>query len=78
MAREPFVHPKLLGDLFKCQKLQKYPFRTRKGLLFTNLLGDVLVKKSIAVCNVKPKFLEQLGSPEHIFDLRLSLGAPEC
>ena len=59
--------------------LQKYPFRTRKGLIFTNLLsGDVLVKKSIAVCNVKPKFLEQLGSPEQIFHRRLSLGAPEC
>ena len=51
--------------------MTKYPFRK------CNLLGDVLVKKSIAVCNVKPKFLEQFDSPEHIFHQRLSLGAPE-
>ena len=30
---DPFSHPKLLGDLFKGQKSQKYPFQKRKGLL---------------------------------------------
>ena len=52
-------------------KIKKIPFRKRKGLLFPawmpNLLGDDLVKKSIDVCNVKPKFLGQFDSPEHIF-----------
>ena len=78
-SREPFADPKLLGDLFKCQKSQKYPFRKRKGLLFPGcriFLGDGLVRKSTAVFNVKPKFLVQFGYPEHIFHRRLSLDAP--
>ena len=46
----------MLGDLFKSQKFQKYPFRKSKGLfslgfiLVMNLLVDVLVKKSVALC----------------------------
>ena len=46
----------MLGDLIKSQKLQKYPFRKSKGLfsrefiLVSNLLADVLVKKSVALC----------------------------
>ena len=30
--------------------------------MVANLLGDVL-----AACNVEPKFVEQLDSPEHVF-----------
>ena len=65
----------MLGGLFKSQKLQKYPFRNSKGLfsrgfiLVTNLLVDVLVKKSVAL-------LERVDSPEQIFHRRFSLGAP--
>ena len=53
---ELIAYPKMLGDLFKSQKLQKYPFRKSKGLLsrgfilVTNLLVDVLVKKSVSLC----------------------------
>ena len=53
---EPIAFPKMLGDLFKGQQLQKCPFRKSKGLfsrgftLVTNLLVDVLVKKSVAFC----------------------------
>ena len=35
--------------------------------MVANLLGDVLAKNSIAACNVEPKFVEQLDSPEHVF-----------
>ena len=56
LLSELFAYPKMLGDLIKSQKLQKYPFRKSKGLfsrgfiLVTNLLDDVLVKKSVALC----------------------------
>ena len=56
LLRELFAYPKMLGDLIKSQKLQKYPFQKSKGLftrgfiLVTNLLVDVLVKKSVALC----------------------------
>ena len=65
----------MLGDLFKSQNLQKYPFRKSKGLqargfiLVTNLLVDVLVKKSVALISRSyyPKVLERVDSPEQIF-----------
>ena len=70
----------MLGDLFKSQKLRKYPFRKSKGLfsrefiLVTNLLVDVLVKKSVALVNA---LSERVDSPEQIFYQSFSLGAPE-
>ena len=48
----------MLGDLFKRQKLQKYPFRKSKGLfsrgfiLVTNLLVDVVVRNQSLFVNV--------------------------
>ena len=69
----------MLGDLFKSQKLQKYPYRKSKGLfslgfiLVTNLLVDVLVKKSVALVNA---LSERVDSLEQIFHRSFSLGAP--
>ena len=44
--------------------------------LVPNLLGYVLVEKSIAGWQRRTEFLEQFESPELIFNRRLSLGAP--
>ena len=84
LLRELFAYPKMLGDLMKSQKLQKYPFRKSKGLftrgfiLVTNLLVDVLVKKSVALCQMyHSKVFERVDSPEQIFHRSFSLGAPD-
>ena len=73
----------MVGDLLKTQTLQKYPFRKSKGLfsrgfiLVTNLLVDVLVKKSVALCQcIIRKSQERVDSPEQIFHRSFSLGAP--
>ena len=52
---EPFPYRKLLGDLFKCQKLQKCPLGKRKGLLFP-------VCETVMSMIVEPKFLKQFNS----------------
>ena len=64
LLRELFAYPKMLGDLIKRQKLQKYPFRKSKGLfsrgfiLVSNLLAGVLVKKLVTMSMHYPKVLE--------------------
>ena len=59
-----------------CKNIRSENVKVYYFSLFPNLLGDVLVNKFIDVCKVKPKFLQQLDSPEHIFHRKLSLGAP--
>ena len=64
----------MLGDLFKSQQWQKYPLRKSKGLfspgfiLVTNLLVDVLVKKSVALCQcIIRKSYNELTFPNRYF-----------
>ena len=57
--REPFVNPKLRGDLFKCQELQNIPSENARDYfsLVANLLDDVLEKKSKAVWQRRTEIL---------------------
>lgn len=61
--REPFAHLKQLDDLFKCQKLQKIYIPSENVRdYFPLVLGDVLVKKYIAVWQRKTYFIEDYRS----------------